>query len=783
MNDTSCFHCGDEIIGKAIQHDNHLFCCNGCKGVYQLLSENELGTFYEMEQGAGLRPRSNLNDKYNYLDVATIRAKFIEFEEGDLARVNLHLPAIHCSSCIYLLENISKIDSNIINCEVNFTKREASLIFRMKELPLSQLALLLDNIGYVPNFGNRSQTDKNENKQAWYKLGVAGFAFGSIMLWSFPEYLGIENDNPEFRNFTSYLSLLISVPVVLYSARDYFISAYKALRYKSLNLDVPITVGIIALYAKSVHSIVIGEGPGYMDSFAGFIFFLLIGKWFQSKTYKMMSFERDYTSYFPLAITRRTGTEEEIVEIDKLAIDDVILLRNDEVLPCDAQLISDRAHIDYSFVTGESELVTKKKGDLLYAGGRLSGARISLLVKKESNRSQLTRLWNELKTDQNNSSDINYQSKLSFYFLFALLLIAAAASIVWYFIDVRQIVDILVAILIVACPCALALSAPFTFGNIMRILGRKGLYLKNVSVIEKMNTVTDIVFDKTGTLTESNSLSIHQTGDALNQHEIDVLFSLASSSTHPLSTAIAQHLKPKVMDTLTAEDFMEIKGKGVSGTYKGQRYAIGSATFCAVEMKDNTDTISFAKLGSKQVAFIFSSQLRSGIVELLSKNLSTYRLHMVSGDNAKDSALFSPIFPKNSVLKFNCNPKDKLDYIQNLKDQGKKVMMVGDGLNDSGALAAAHVGIAISEDMFRFTPSSDGIIDGSKLNTLHRLLKTSAYSKRVIAICMIFSISYNIIGLSFALTGNLSPLVAAVLMPLSSITIVFLSTFLVLSHK
>lgn len=782
MTSDGCYHCGDEIIGKPIEYADHEFCCTGCKGVYQLLSENNLGNFYEMEKNAGTRPSANSSQKYNYLDVSEIRSKFIEFEEGDTARINLHLPSIHCSSCIYLLENISKIEPSIVNCEVNFTKREASLVFNSKELALSRLALLLDNIGYAPNFGNKEKTEKSASKQALYKLGIAGFAFGSIMLWSFPEYMGIQDDNPEFRSFTSYLSLFISIPVLLYSARDYFISAFKAIRYKSLNLDVPITIGIIALYAKSVHSILIGDGPGYMDSFAGFILFLLIGKWFQSKTYKMMSFERDYTSYFPLAITRVIKGQEEIVEIDKLELENEIILRNDEVLPCDSQLLSDEAHIDYSFVTGESQLVKKQKGDFIYAGGRLDGARVHLLVKKESNRSQLTRLWNELKVEKGSKDAPSYQSKLSVYFLSALLVVAAAASVYWYFIDSSQIVDIVVAILIVACPCALALSAPFTFGNIMRVLGRKGLYLKNAGVIEKMNTVTDIVFDKTGTLTESHSLSIETTGDSISTEETNALYALSSSSTHPLSRAIALFLKPRVTENSEVSNFEETKGKGVSGLFDGQLFRIGSASYCELEVSHSLETISFARFGEKKVSFVFKSHIRPGI-ELLLKNLPNYRLHLVSGDNEKDAELFAPLFPKNSVLKFNCTPKDKLEYIEELKKSGRKVLMVGDGLNDSGALASAEVGMAISEDIFRFTPSSDAIIDGRKLNLLNQFLRTSAFSKTVITICMVFSITYNIIGLSFAISGNLSPLVAAVLMPLSSITVVFLSTFLVLSKK
>jgi Cu+-exporting ATPase len=779
MSDESCYHCGDVIIGKPIISDDREFCCNGCSSVYHLLKDNDLGGFYQLEKGGGVRPTESNSHKYAFLDVESIREKIIEFEDGKSARVNLYIPAIHCSSCIYLLENSPKIEPYIFSCQVNFAKREASIVFD-KNIPLSQLALFLDKIGYAPNFGNRGQEEKKLDKQFLYKLGIAGFGFGSIMLWSFPEYLGVENDNPEFRNFTAYLSFLVSLPVLFYSASEYFISAFKAIRAKSLNLDVPITIGIVALYAQSATTILMGDGPGYMDSFAGFIFFLLIGKWFQNKTYKMLSFERDYTSYFPLAVTRLNhSAAEEIVEIEQLKIDDEILLRNEEVLPCDGELLSDFARIDYSFVTGESAPIKRQKGDFIYAGGKLIGQRVRLKVVKETNRSQLTRMWNEVKHEKQEHSGFIYQNKLSYYFLIGLLIVAGGAAVGWYFVDPSQIVRIVVAILIVACPCALALSAPFTFGNTMRVLGRNGLYLKNSGVIERINEVTDIVFDKTGTLTTGSENKIDYVGDELTPEQEKIISSLAASSTHPLSRAIVSYLNRKgIKGDVDIQNFSEIQGKGIQGDTTHSSIQLGSASFCQLLPIDKNETASYLRIEGKTGRFVFSSDLRRGIDEMVPK-LGKYNLHVLSGDKDKDHQLLSSFFPANSYLHFEKSPKDKLDYIGNLKANGKKVLMIGDGLNDSGALGKADVGIAVSEDIFRFTPASDAIIEASKLSELPSLLSVSRFSTTVLIACLIFSLSYNVVGLSFAISGNLSPLVAAILMPLSSITVVLMSTFLV----
>ena len=776
MSANSCFHCGDDIIGKGIDFDEKSFCCNGCKSVYELLSSNELGSFYSIEEQAGRRPSQSNEHKYAFLEVEAIRRKYIDFEDDNSIHVTLFLPQIHCSSCIYLLENIQKIEENVLSCQVNFTKREASISLK-QGTSLADFALLLDKIGYAPNFGNRQETAKKKNKTLLYKLGIAGFAFGSIMLWSFPEYLGIEKDNPEFRSFTSWLSFGVSIPVILYSAQEYFISAFKAIRYKSLNLDVPISIGILALYLQSAYNIFAGIGPGYMDSFAGFIFFLLIGKWFQNKTYESLSFERDYTSYFPVAVTKLDKDEEEIVEINDIAVDDILLIRNQEVIPCDSILLSDEAKIDYSFVTGEADPVTKHKGDLIYAGGKLLGKQSRFVVQKESSRSHLTQLWNE--SDTKSKKKASTTDKISSYFLAGVLIIAGISGILWYFLDSSRITEIVVSVLIVACPCALALSAPFTYGNIMRLLGRKGLYLKNTAVIEDINDVTDVVFDKTGTLTTGSSDHVNYSGQDLSAEELQAIALLANSSTHPLSRTLVKHLRPQLAPIQSElEEFEEISGAGIIGKTEDFRVKLGSASFLNSTNGSEETAIHVAINDRYKGVFSFESSFRDGIVDFLETLGKGKNIHVLSGDSSRDESFFNDNTPWIEHIYFKQSPKDKLHYITDLQENDKRVMMIGDGLNDSGALQQSDVGIAISEDIFRFTPSSDAIIEATRLTRLSKLLDVSQFSRTILIICYLFSLIYNVVGLTFAITGNLTPLIAAILMPLSSISIVFISTFL-----
>ena len=780
----TCYHCDDDVIGKGYIYVEKKFCCTACRTVYQLLSENNMDAYYTLENRPGIKPSSSTENKYAFLELDSIQERFIQFKDNGIERVTLFLPSIHCSSCIYLLENITKIEPNIISCQVNFTKREATISYKTDSgYSLAKLANILDKIGYAPNFGNRNESEKKLDKRFLYKLGIAGFAFGSIMLWSFPEYLGIEDMNHKMRNFTSYLSFAVSLPVLFYSASEYFVSAYKALKYRSLNLDVPITIGIIALYGQSSYTIFTGGGPGYMDSFATFIFWLLIGKWFQNKTYKTLSFERDYTSYFPVAITKFEEIKEVIVEIETLQENDSIYVRNEEVIPCDSELLSEEAKIDYSFVTGESLPVVKKKGDFIYAGGKLIGKRTAFKVLKPCDRSQLTQLWNEVVNEDKEKHQVTTQDKISVYFMAIVMAISFIAGLIWIFIDPSKITPVIVSILIVACPCALALSSPFTLGNVLRVLGRKGLYLKNTKVIERMNQVTDIVFDKTGTLTTGLLDSIEYQGVELTDFQKNCILAVVNSSTHPLSRGVVNYLKSTTkLDTYEIESYEEISGKGIVAHYTDIEIRIGSKSLCgATESELHSDetavhiSINNAYLGK----FIFHSEMRQGIEKMI-EGLSNYQLHILSGDNEKDKETLIKFFPKNTQMLFNQSPNSKSTYIENLKEKGKHVLMIGDGLNDAGALGKADVGIAVSEDIFRFTPSSDAILDASTLNQLPKFLSISNYAKTVLKTCLSFSISYNLIGLSFAVSGTMTPLVAAILMPISSITVVGLSTFLVL---
>lgn len=777
---TECFHCGDQCSVAPITIEEKNFCCNGCKTVYEIINSTNLDNYYELESTPGIKPSFSSSDKYKYLDIDEIANDFFDFREGDIRKVRLFLPEIHCSSCIWLLENLHKLNNGIITSEVNFIKKEATVTFNISAISFQELASLLDKIGYPPKFsGGDENKQKSTSKKAFYQLGIAGFCFSNIMLFSFPEYLNFDSSFLEFRSFFSWLILGFSVPIILYSAKDYWLSAFKALRAKTLNLDVPITLGIFVLYARSVYDIFNNNGPGYMDSFAGFVLFLLIGKLFQNKTYQALSFERDYKSYFPLAVTRLLDNGEEIVPLNKVIKGDIILIKNEEIIPADSILKSEKAKIDYSFVTGESNPVTKYKGEEIFAGGKQIGDAIELKILKKVEQSYLTQLWNQKAFDKTESEGSlkELTDKLSQTFIIIIIIIAGITGGVWFFIDASNVINIITAVLIVACPCALALSIPFTFGNALRAAGRNKLYLKNADAIEQMGRITDIVFDKTGTITKSDSSKITFVGKALTNKQEKNIYALVRNSSHPLSVAIYNQLKETISSSNSVIDYEEVSGKGIKGTTSEIHYYIGSRSWVNVPQSGSLSSEVHVKENDTYLGYFkIENQYREEFLSIVKGLSEEYELHVLSGDNNSELENLRQFFPNENQLLFNQQPIDKLEYIKALKEQGKKVLMLGDGLNDAGALKQSDVGVVISDNVYNFSPACDGILDARHLNQLPLFLNLGKFSITTLKMSYTFSLLYNLIGLSFAVFNFLTPIVAAILMPLSSISVVLLTT-------
>ena len=779
-----CIHCGDDCGKHPIIWDAKPFCCTGCSTVYQLLNENELCSYYNIESTPGIKvEEGKFKEKFAFLDDDEIRTQLYEFSEDSIHKVTLYIPGIHCSSCIWLLENLNVLNKAVLKATVNFVKKEVSVTFNSTDLSLRQLAELLASIHYIPEItldNLQEKKNKDVNKKLLYKIGVAGFSFGNIMLLSLPEYVpGSEYLESHFKSFFGMMNFLLVLPVLLFSGSDYFVSAYKGLKHKFINIDVPISLGIVTLFVQSSVQIFTSTGSGYMDSLAGLVFFLLIGKWYQSKSYQALSFERDYRSYFPVAVSKIIDGIEESIQINKLKKGDVILIRNQELIPADAILTKGDALIDYSFVTGESRSVSKSIGDHLFAGGKQVGGAIEMCIEKEVVQSRLTQLWNQSEEKEIYFSKLNSLiDQISKYFTIIVIAIGASAGFYWLLHDTSKAVFAFTSVLIVACPCALALSSPFALGNTMRMLGRLGIYLKGADIVEVLSKVDAIVFDKTGTITQADAVSVKYEGEGLTEEDYNAVKSLSRHSSHVLSSVLYDNLKD--YEAKKVDDFSEQISLGLSGNIENRSVKIGSTSFVYDTEKENSSGATEVHVsidGHVKGRFVMSNQYRPGLNELIESLASSYELHVLSGDNDSEKSNLEQIFPKKSNLLFNQSPKDKLEYIQNLKLKGKRILMIGDGLNDAGALKVSDAGISIADDIYHFSPACDAILEASKFQQLKRFLSISKKGMWVVKLSFLMSFAYNLVGLFFAVQGILSPIVAALLMPISSISVVAFASF------
>lgn len=748
--------------------------------VYSILNEHSLCNYYSLNEHPGSSQRIRIReDKFAFLDDLSIETKLLHFKEGHQCRARFYLPQIHCSSCLYLLENLSRFNPGIVSGVVNFGRKEIDIVFLDDQCSLRQLVELLASLGYEPyiSLNDIKQKGNKAKRSTIFRLGVAGFCFGNIMLTSFPEYLGIEAGDEALRSLFRWFNLVLSLPVLFYSAYPFFDSSWKSLRRRFLNIDAPIALAICITFSRSVYEVLSGTGGGYFDSMTGIVFFMLAGRLLQDKTYEQLSFDRDYTSYFPIAVPVVADGKEVPKMLPEIRPGDTIAVHHGELIPADGLLTRGTACIDYSFVTGETVPIVKNMGELLYAGGKQQGDRIELLVIREVEQSYLTRLWNQAKEEPAENDKESFVHLVSRYFTLVLIVVAILTGIYWQLNDPSRCWPAVTSVFIIACPCALLLSHTFTNGNIIRILGRKGLYLRDAGVIEKMACIDSIVLDKTGTLTVAAMQDITYHGDPLTGEQERSIWALSSGSAHPLSKALSAHLsKNKIYQPVPVKDFREVAGKGVEGHTGNRLIRLGSAVFTGSSaIMGNGAVVYFSVDGRTVGHFRFANHYRKNAGRLLDQLGKRYEISVLSGDSPSEKQRLEKLLPAGSVMLFDQMPEDKCAYVKTLQQSGKKVMMVGDGLNDGAALRQSDIGIAVSENANNFTPSSDAIIDGKRLHLLDRFIRLCRANKQIIIASFILSVLYNIIGLFYAVQGDLSPLIAAILMPASSLSILLLT--------
>lgn len=781
----TCYHCGEKCTGAVIHFDEKEFCCTGCKAVFEILQNNNLCNYYSITQNPGVsQQRAHVNTYFDFLDEQHVIDQLSFYKEGSQIHVKFSIPNMHCSSCIWLLENLYKLNHGIVLSRVNFLNKEIHIVYNSDQISLKEVVLLLKKIGYEPNLSLDDLTNKHDkkvNRAQIYKIGIAGFCFGNIMMLSLPDYFSNGDFSNELylNNIFNYLSLALSIPVFFYCAQEFFISSWQQLKLKKLNIDIPIAFAIIVTFTVSIYQILFLHKLGFLDSMSGIVFFMLVGRYFQNKSYNFLTFQRNFSSYLPIAVNKVVDGIEKNIPLTDTTIGDELVIRQQEIVASDGILLSEEAWYDYSFVTGESNWVQKHQHEVIYAGAIQKSAIAHLKVSKKPSQSYITQLWNSKKNPKFVSNTLLTTERINVYFSAIVLLLGSIAMLYWmYQGDYTTGLKALVTVWIVACPCALLLCSTFTYGNMLSILANNGMYIKNAAVLEKIKHIDTLVFDKTGTITTSNQSDIDFIGRDLSFAERDMIYSLAYLSIHPLSKSIADYFDQN--DLLTVSEFKSYDGKGIEGKVQNTHIQLGSQQWLGIQSNgSNRYTKVFVKIENEILGYFeIKNKYRNNILTELKELSQTYDLHLLSGDNDAEKSSLKDVFTKDAQLNFNQLPEQKTAYIQQLQSNGKTVMMIGDGLNDANAFEQSDAGVAVIENENNFLPACDVILMSHSMHILNNVLGFITKARTILYITFSVSIIYNLIGLSFAMQGKLTPVSAAILMPISTVSVVGLSYIL-----
>lgn len=680
------------------------------------------------------------------------------------------LPDMHCVQCVRSLETLPERMEGVWKSEVHFPSKSVRVSFDPARITEDELETQFRTMGFPP-LPHHDASTTHIHRPLIARLAVAGFAFGNVMMMSLADYVG----GPTFRDSGfeygfKVWSMVLTLPVLLFSAAPFFQRAWAGIRQRSMNLDMPVALGILTLTAQSLWM----DGLGYFDSLAGLVFFLLLGQWYQNRSQARLMREHSLDEWLPVKVTQvQEDGQENLVPLAALNAGMTLRLLHGEIVPADGRLTSPEATLDLAFLNGESMPKTVKSGQTIQAGSRNVGASFHLVVDKAVNQSELMRMWNSEAFQKDlRSTLLTPIDEVAQHFTWVVLTLATIGWLAWW-PDVTMAWTVFASVLIVACPCALALSIPFAYGATARHLASRGFFLKHVDVVERFAQIHDIVFDKTGTLTTSSTFTVqwHPAAD-MSPMAIEAAVSLANQSAHPLSRALVSWSDVGVAK-VPITSYRECPGQGLEGQIQGRTWRLGSAAFTGSSVPRSAEGtwVHLACDGQTQGAFFLTRPLRPDAAKLLQTlKEQGHPLHLLSGDGDGEAPRFVTWFGSEH-MHFQQSPQAKMDFVDRL-DQ---VAMVGDGLNDAGALRKATLGLAVADQLYAFTPSADALVEASSLGNLPEAIALATSARTTVKLLLAVSVAYNLVGLGFALQGWLSPLVAAVLMPLSSLTVVVLA--------
>jgi Cu2+-exporting ATPase len=787
----TCAHCGLPVPAeRVVDGADKLFCCSGCEAVYRVIGEAGLSRYYDLRAAdleRVLEPASPSAATFSELD----DPEFLRLHASDAGggkAVDLYLEGVHCAACVWLVEKLPDLVAGVRSVRLDFGRSVASIEWDPKVTKLSAVARTLDRFGYVPHpyrSATRRSLAKGEERSMLIRMGVAGAAAGNTMLMAVALYAGAEDD-PTMAKFLRWMSLIVAVPAVAWAGQTFFRGALAGLRTRTLHMDVPVSVALITATSASVYSTVTGAGSVYFDSLSMLVFLLLVARWLQFRALRASADASELL--FSLAPSRArvvddAGAEREVA-VDTLVAGQRVAIRAGESVPVDGVVDAGESRLDNALLTGESAPVEVREGDQVHAGALNVAARIVVRVTAAGENTRVGKLLAAVRAAQQRRAPIvQLADRIAVYFVAAVLALAALSAGLWWSHGWSVVVERFVSVLVVTCPCALGLATPLAVAHALGAAARHGIFVKGADTIEALAGISGVVFDKTGTLTEGRVVLTRFEGPPELRQEIAAI---EAHSSHPYARAVVESMPT----SLVADDVRDRAGGGVDGSVAGHRVSIGTLRFLrelGVQVSEAWERraahaaategspVLVARDGSVCGLMTFGDPLRrescAAVRALEGRGLS---VSILSGDHPGVVARVAKELGVQDALG-GVPPERKLELVDGWTSAGRNLAMVGDGVNDAAALAAARVGIAVRGGAEACLASADVFLTRPGVEPVVHLIDGARRTLRVVYRGLAISLVYNLIGASLALAGLIDPLAAAVLMPISSLTVVLSS--------
>ncbi|MBX9655368.1 cation-translocating P-type ATPase [bacterium] len=786
-----CWHCASPVPSALIdQQSEQQFCCSGCRTAYSIIHECGLDRYYALRDGAFSPSSESRSSTYEEMDDPTFHALHVATNPDGVSTVRLFLQGAHCAACVWLIERLPTILDGVEWTRLNLTRSTAEIRWRNDQVKLSRIAKMLESLGYPAHpltDASKAEANRREDRRQLARLAVAGACAGNNMLIAFALYAGtftgMAADHLELFRWVSTLIGLISLT---WPGSVFFKGAWTALRTRTTHLDIPLALGLGAGGIAGLVNTIRGTGDIYFDSLSVLVFFLLVGRWIQFRQQRRAADSVSMLkSLTPRFARRVTDAKFSTIPIEAIQEGDLLEVRVGELVPADGTIIKGRSTIDEAILTGESKGRAVTVESSILAGSTNLSAPIQIRVSATGQDARIGKLM-QLVEDASllRAPIVALAHRVSGYFVLTVTILSLVTAVYWYATGSSLWLDHAIALLVVSCPCSLGLATPLAIAVAQGRAAKRSILIKGGEVIERLSSPASIWLDKTGTITEGKMRLVDWNGP---RNYLPKVAAIETFANHPIAQSILDAAE-EVPGDIEVGDFHQTMGAGVSASISGQRYVIGSVSFIKREgiVLHAAHEIQVAKLLQRGltpvlVAIDTSLEVIAGIGDEIRPDAIAaireltarhWQVGILSGDDQRIvEQVASKVGIPSSLAKGGLLPEDKLRIVQQSAAKGT-VVMVGDGVNDSAALAAATVGVAVKGGAEASLHAAPVYLAGGSLGTLVQLIDASRQTMRVIHRNFAVSLGYNAIAIGLAMGGMINPLVAALLMPASSLLVV-----------